>query len=30
VFAAAETYEQIERHRRTIGGARRTDAGGLV
>lgn len=30
VFAAPETYEQIERHRRTIGGARRTDAGGLV
>jgi hypothetical protein len=30
VFASAETYGQIERHRQAIGGKRRTGQAGLV
>jgi len=30
VFAATETYEQIERHRGAFGRKERTDQGGLV
>ena len=30
VFASAATYEQIERHRRAIGGKGSTDEAGLV